>query len=98
MINNEANKTRLKILILYGIDAIHGSSYTAGATLFPQQIGIAATFNTEIAKKGAEISAYETRASSIPWVFSPDLDLPRNPSWSRMWESSVMFICLLKWE
>jgi beta-glucosidase len=51
MINNEANKTRLKILILYGIDAIHGSSYTAGATLFPQQIGIAATFNTEIAKK-----------------------------------------------
>jgi beta-glucosidase len=87
IINNEANKTRLKIPILYGIDAIHGSSYTAGATLFPQQIGIAATFNTEIARKGAEISAYETRASSIPWVFSPDLDLPRNPSWSRMWES-----------
>ncbi len=86
-INNEANKTRLKIPVLYGIDAIHGSSYTAGATLFPQQIGIAATFNTEIAKKGSEISAYETRASSIPWVFSPDLDLPRNPSWSRMWES-----------
>jgi beta-glucosidase len=51
--------------------------------LFPQQIDAAATFNTEIAKKGAEISAYETRAS-IPWVFSPDLDLPRNPSWSRM--------------
>ena len=86
-INKEANKTRLKIPVLYGIDAIHGSSYTAGATLFPQQIGIAATFNTEIAKKGSEISAYETRASSIPWVFSPDLDLPRNPSWSRMWES-----------
>lgn len=87
IINNEANKTRLKIPVLYGIDAIHGSSYTAGATLFPQQIGIAATFNTEIARKGAEISAYETRASSIPWVFSPDLDLPRNPAWSRMWES-----------
>ena len=86
-ISNEANKTRLKIPVLYGIDAIHGSSYTAGATLFPQQIGIAATFNTEIARKGAEISAYETRASSIPWVFSPDLDLPRNPSWSRIWES-----------
>jgi beta-glucosidase len=86
-ISNEANKSRLKIPVLYGIDAIHGSSYTAGATLFPQQIGIAATFNTDIAKKGAEISAYETRASSIPWVFSPDLDLPRNPSWSRMWES-----------
>ena len=86
-INKEANKTRLKIPVLYGIDAIHGSSYTAGATLFPQQIGIAATFNTEIAKKGSEISAYETRASSIHWVFSPDLDLPRNPSWSRTWES-----------
>ena len=86
-ISNEANKTRLKIPVLYGIDAIHGSSYTAGATLFPQQIGIAATFNTSIAKKGSEISAYETRASSIPWVFSPDLDLPRNPAWSRMWES-----------
>jgi beta-glucosidase len=55
MINNEA-KTRLKILILYGIDAIHGSSYTAGATLFPQQIGIAATFNTEIAKRSRNIS------------------------------------------
>ena len=86
-ISNEANKTRLKIPVLYGIDAIHGSSYTTGATLFPQQIGIAATFNTSIAKKGSEISAYETRASSIPWVFSPDLDLPRNPAWSRMWES-----------
>lgn len=87
IINNEAHKTRLKIPVLYGIDAIHGSSYTAGATLFPQQIGISATFNTAIAKRGAEISAYETRASSIPWVFSPDLDLPRNPAWSRMWES-----------
>jgi beta-glucosidase len=86
-ISNESNKSRLKIPVLYGIDAIHGSSYTAGATLFPQQIGIAATFNTDIAKKGAEISAYETRASSIPWVFSPDLDLPRNPAWSRLWES-----------
>ncbi len=86
-INNETAKTRLKIPVLYGIDAIHGSSYTNGATLFPQQIGMAATFNTALVKKGAEISAYETRASSIPWVFSPDLDLPRNPSWSRMWES-----------
>jgi beta-glucosidase len=86
-INNEANRTRLKIPVLYGIDAVHGASYTAGATLFPQQIGMAATFNTEIAKRGSEISAYETRASSIPWVFSPDLDLPRNPAWSRMWES-----------
>lgn len=86
-ISKEANKTRLKIPILYGIDAIHGANYTAEGTLFPQQIGIAATFNTEIARKGAEISAYETRASSLTWVFSPDLDLPRNPAWSRLWES-----------
>lgn len=86
-IANEANKSRLKIPILYGIDAIHGASYTAGATLFPQQIGLAATFNTDLVQRGAEISAYETRASSIPWVFSPDLDFPRNPAWSRMWES-----------
>ncbi|RZJ52793.1 MAG: beta-glucosidase [Flavobacterium sp.] len=86
-ITNEANKSRLKIPVLYGIDAIHGASYTAGATFFPQQIGLAATFNTELVKRGAEISAYETRASSIPWVFSPDLDFPRNPAWSRMWES-----------
>jgi beta-glucosidase len=86
-INKANNKTRLKIPVIYGIDAIHGASYTQGATLFPQQIGMAATFNTEIVKKGAEISAYETRASSIPWVFSPDLDLPRNPAWSRIWES-----------
>nr|WP_315257488.1 glycoside hydrolase family 3 N-terminal domain-containing protein [uncultured Flavobacterium sp.] len=86
-ISNEANKTRLKIPILYGIDAIHGASYTQGATLFPQQIGLAATFNTDLVKRGAKISAYETRASSIPWVFSPDLDFPRNPAWSRMWES-----------
>jgi beta-glucosidase len=86
-ISDQANQTRLKIPVLYGIDAIHGSSYTQGATLFPQQIGMAATFNTELVRIGSEISAYETRASSIPWVFSPDLDFPRNPAWSRMWES-----------
>lgn len=86
-IANETQKTRLKIPILYGIDAIHGANYTKGATLFPQQIGLAATFNLDLVKRGAEISAYETRASSIPWVFSPDLDFPRNPAWSRMWET-----------
>lgn len=86
-ISDEANKTRLKIPVLYGIDAIHGASYTQGATLFPQQIGLAATFNTELVTEGAQISAYETRASSLPWVFSPDLDFPRNPAWSRMWET-----------
>ncbi len=83
----ETNQTRLKIPIIYGIDAIHGSSYTAGATLFPQQIAMAATWNPTLIQKGAEISAYETRASNIPWVFSPDLDLPRTPMWPRFWET-----------
>ncbi|TSE05550.1 glycoside hydrolase family 3 N-terminal domain-containing protein [Aquimarina algiphila] len=83
----ETNQTDKKIPIIYGIDAIHGASYTAGAVLFPQQIGMAATWDSELVKKCTAISAYETRASSIPWVFSPDLDLPRNPAWSRLWES-----------
>ena len=86
-IQAETNQSNLKIPVLFGIDAIHGSSYTQGATLFPQQIGMAATWNPELIKRGAQISAYETRASNIPWVFSPDLDLPRNPSWSRFWET-----------
>ncbi len=83
----ETNQTDKKIPVIYGIDAVHGSSYTDGAILFPQQIGMAATWDTELVEKCAAISAYETRASAIPWVFSPDLDLPRNPNWSRLWES-----------
>lgn len=79
-------ESRLKIPVLYGIDAIHGTTYTAGATFFPQQIGQAATWNRELVKKGAEISAYETRASGIPWSFSPVLDLGRDPRFPRMWE------------
>lgn len=84
---NETNKTEKRIPIVYGIDAIHGASYTDGAVLFPQQIGMAATWDPGLVEKCTAVSAYETRASSIPWVFSPDLDLPRNPAWSRMWES-----------
>lgn len=76
-----------KIPVLYGIDAIHGETYTAGATMFPQQIGQAATFNRELVRKGAEITAYETRASSIPWAFSPVLDLGADPRFPRQWES-----------
>ncbi|MCK8520800.1 glycoside hydrolase family 3 C-terminal domain-containing protein [Aquimarina sp. D1M17] len=83
----ETNATDKKIPIIYGIDAIHGSSYTDGAVLFPQQIGMAATWDPELVEKCTAVSAYETRASSIPWVFSPDLDLPRHPAWSRLWES-----------
>ncbi|MBB6500419.1 glycoside hydrolase family 3 N-terminal domain-containing protein [Pedobacter cryoconitis] len=79
--------TKNGIPVLYGIDAIHGETYTAGATMFPQQIGQAATFNRSLVHKGAEITAYETRASSIPWAFSPLLDLGADPRFPRQWES-----------
>ena len=78
---------RLKIPILYGIDAIHGANYMMGSTLFPQQLGQAATFNPELVKRGAQITAYETRAAGIPWNFSPVLDVGRNPNWSRFFET-----------
>ncbi|MDR1897349.1 MAG: beta-glucosidase, partial [Prevotellaceae bacterium] len=79
-------ETRIKIPIIYGIDAIHGATYLAESTLFPQNIGLAATFNPEYARTMAEISAYETRASGIPWVFSPALDLGADPRFSRQQE------------
>ncbi len=75
------------IPVIYGIDAIHGTTYTQQATFFPQQIGQAATFNRELVRNGAQITAYETRASNLPWNFSPVLDLGRNPSWPRIWET-----------
>lgn len=81
------NETRLGIPVLYGIDAIHGTTYTAGATFFPQQIGQAATFNPSLVRRAGEITAYETRASSIPWTFSPVLDMGRDPRYPRMWET-----------
>ncbi len=78
---------RLKIPIIYGVDAIHGANYTIGATLFPQPIGQAATWNPELVEKVYDITAYETRASGIPWNFSPVLDLGRQPLWSRFFET-----------
>jgi beta-glucosidase len=80
-------KTRLRIPMIYGIDSIHGANYVQGATLFPQEIGMAATFNPELMKRAAEITAIETRAAGIPWSFSPVLDLGRNPLWPRFWET-----------
>ncbi|MFK8005362.1 MAG: glycoside hydrolase family 3 N-terminal domain-containing protein [Saprospiraceae bacterium] len=80
-------ESRLGIPILYGIDSIHGASYTQGATFFPHQIGLAATWNPAIAKEQGTITAYETRASSIPWVFAPVQDIARIPSWSRIYET-----------
>ncbi len=83
----ETGKGRLNIPVLYGIDAVHGTTYTADATMFPQQIGQAATRNRSLVYKGAEITAYETRASAIPWNFSPVLDLAPDPRFPRQWET-----------
>ncbi|MGF1635737.1 MAG: glycoside hydrolase family 3 N-terminal domain-containing protein [Cyclobacteriaceae bacterium] len=80
-------ETRLGIPLIYGVDAIHGVTYTDGATFFPQQLGQAATFNRSLIRKGAEVTAYETRASNIPWNFSPVLDMGRDPRWPRIWET-----------
>ncbi|HEY2721875.1 MAG TPA: glycoside hydrolase family 3 N-terminal domain-containing protein [Chitinophagaceae bacterium] len=81
-----AKETNLKIPVLYGLDDIHGVSYVAGTTLFPQEIGQAATWNRELVYNAAVITAYEARASGVPWTFSPTLDLGTNPQWPRIWE------------
>ena len=75
------------IPVIYGIDAIHGTTYTAGSTLFPQSVAMGATFNRELMREGSRITAYETRASNIPWTFAPTMDLGRDARWSRQWES-----------
>ena len=85
-IQEAALKTRLKIPVLYGLDDIHGVSYVGGATLFPQQIGQAATWNRELIHQAGVITAYEGRAAGVPWTFSPVLDLGSNPLWPRIWE------------
>ena len=81
------NETRLSIPILYGIDAIHGANYTREATLFPQNMAMAATRNRSLVDKSAAITAYEMRASGIPWNFNPVLDVGRNPLWPRLYET-----------
>ena len=86
-IQQEALKNSNKIPVLYGVDAIHGANYTVGATLFPQEIGQAATWNPDLVQKAAEVTAYECRASFIPWNFSPVLDIGRQPLWSRFFET-----------
>lgn len=72
---------------IYGVDQIHGTTYTLDGTMFPQGINMAASFNRELTRKGAEISAYETRACCIPWTYAPVVDLGRDPRWPRMWEN-----------
>ena len=76
-----------KTPVLYGVDAIHGANYVIGGTLFPQEIGLAATWNPALAEEMGKITAYETRASGVPWNFSPVLDLGRQPLWSRYFET-----------
>ncbi|CAN5396540.1 glycoside hydrolase family 3 N-terminal domain-containing protein [soil metagenome] len=86
-IAEEANKTRLKIPVIYGLDGIHGQTYTLDATLFPQNIGMAATRNVDLAKAVTKVAAKELRASGVRWNFAPVLDLGRQPLWSRFPET-----------
>ena len=83
----EKSMKYLGIPDIYGLDHNHGVTYTAGGTLFPQPINMGATFNTELVFKGAEITAYESRAANCPWVYNPVVDLSRDPRWPRVYES-----------
>ncbi len=83
----EKSMKYLGIPDIYGLDHNHGVTYTQKGTLFPQPINLAASFNTELARTGAEITAYESRAGNCPWVYNPVTDLGRDPRWSRIWES-----------
>lgn len=86
-IRETAAKTRLKIPVIYGIDAIHGATYTQNSVLFPQAISMAATFNTDLSFKAGEITAREVKASGLDWNFSPVMDIGRQPLWPRLWET-----------
>ena len=88
--------TNHKIPIIYGVDAIHGATYIQNSTLFPQEIGLAATWDTSHARVMGAITAYETRASGVPWNFSPVLDLGRQPIWSRFFETLGEDVYLVK--
>ena len=83
----EKSMEEIGIPCIYGVDQIHGTTYTLGGTFFPQGVNMGATFNRELTRRGAEISAYETKAGSIPWTYAPVTDLGRDPRWPRMWEN-----------
>ncbi|MEO6837158.1 MAG: glycoside hydrolase family 3 N-terminal domain-containing protein [Ginsengibacter sp.] len=85
-IQKAANETKMKIPVLYGLDDNHGSNYVLGATLFPQEQGQSATWNRQLIFNAGVITAYESRAASVPWTFSPVLDLGTNSQWPRIWE------------
>ena len=83
----DVSMKEIGIPCIYGLDQNHGTTYTLGGTLLPQNINIGASFNPELARNGAEICAYETRAANCPWTYSPTVDLTRDPRWSRVWEN-----------
>lgn len=83
----ELSMKEIGIPCIYGVDQIHGTTYTLDGTLFPQGVNMGATFNRDLVKREAEISAYETKAGCIPWTYAPVVDLGRDPRWSRMWEN-----------
>ena len=83
----EKSMKEIGIPCIYGVDEIHGTTYTLDGTLFPQGVNMGATFNRALVRRGAEISAYETKASCVPWTYAPVVDLGRDPRWPRMWEN-----------
>ena len=83
----EKSIKEIGIPCIYGVDEIHGTTYTLDGTLFPQGVNMGATFNWALVRRGAEISAYETKASCVPWTYAPVVDLGRDPRWPRMWEN-----------
>src|ERR1043166_4071978 len=86
-IQQAAARTRLRIPVIYGIDSIHGANYVQGTTLYPQETGMAATWNPELMQRLAEVTAMETRAAGIPWTVSAVLDIGRQPLWPRFYET-----------
>lgn len=83
----EVSMREIGIPCVYGLDQNHGATYTLGATFFPQNINVGASFNPDLAYEAAKITAYETRASNCPWTYSPTLDMARDPRWPRVWEN-----------
>lgn len=83
----EKSMKEIGIPCIYGVDQIHGTTYTLDGTLFPQGVNMGASFNRGLVRRGAEISAYETKAGCIPWTYAPVVDLGRDPRWPRMWEN-----------
>ena len=83
----EKSMKEIGIPCVYGVDQIHGTTYTLGGTLFPQGVNMGAAFNRALTREGSRISAYETKAGSIPWTYAPVTDLGRDARWPRMWEN-----------